>query len=83
MVHSILVVDDNDAIRRSMHKFLEISKYNVSSVTSAEEAIKFLINNQVDVIITDIMMDGMSGLELTEVINASEPSKKRRPKRVN
>ena len=69
MVHSILVVDDNDAIRRSMHKFLEISKYNVSSVTSAEEAIKFLINNQVDVIITDIMMGGMSGLELTEVIN--------------
>ncbi|MBT4362959.1 MAG: diguanylate cyclase [Desulfobacteraceae bacterium] len=69
MVHSILVVDDNDAIRRSMYKFLEISKYNVSSVTSAEEAIKFLINNQVDVIITDIMMGGMSGLELTEVIN--------------
>ncbi len=68
MVHSILVVDDNDAIRRSMHKFLEIAKYNVSSFESAEEAIEFLDSNYVDVIITDIMMPGMDGLELTDII---------------
>ena len=65
---SFLIVDDDTAIRESMQEFLQVSKYDADSVSSAEEAIKYLQNNKVDVVITDILMTGMDGLELTDHI---------------
>jgi two-component system cell cycle response regulator len=65
---SILIVDDNEAIRESIHQFLAIAGYNPSTAPSAEAALDFLKKNSLDVIITDIMMTGMDGLELTDII---------------
>ncbi len=64
----VLIVDDDTAIRESMQEFLQVSKFNADSVSSAEEAITYLKNNKVDVVITDILMTGMDGLELTDHI---------------
>ena len=64
----ILIVDDDAAIRDSMHEFVEMSGYRSSVATSAEEALKMLDGKSVDVVITDIMLPGMDGLELTDRI---------------
>ncbi len=64
----ILIVDDDPAIRESMLEYLKHCKYDVSSVSSAEDTLEFLKNNTIDVVITDIMMPGMNGLELTDII---------------
>ncbi len=65
----ILIVDDDSAIRDSMQEFLGIAKFGATfTAASAEEALAFLKENPMDVVITDIMMDGMDGLELTDQI---------------
>jgi len=64
----ILIVDDDDAIRDSMREFIEISGYHALSAANAEDALKILRSNVIQVVITDIMLGGMDGLELTDRI---------------
>ncbi|MBF0100476.1 MAG: diguanylate cyclase [Desulfobacterales bacterium] len=68
MTCKILVVDDDPSIRESMKEFLNISGYDASLAKNAEDALEYLIHHPVDIVITDIMMDGMNGLELTDQI---------------
>jgi len=68
MNNSILIVDDDPAIRDSMHEFVELSGYRSSIAASAEEAIELLKQNGIDIVITDIMLPGIDGLELTDMI---------------
>ncbi|MCP3901141.1 MAG: response regulator, partial [Desulfobacteraceae bacterium] len=68
MTTTILIVDDDDAIREPANDFFELKDYIVESVTNAEEAIKKLETYKADIVITDIMMQGMDGLELTKYI---------------
>lgn len=69
MNSSILIVDDDDTIREPVEDFLRIKNYIVKTATSAEEAIAELDRFKPDIVITDIMMQGMDGLELTKYIN--------------
>ena len=64
----ILIVDDDAAIRDSMHEFVDMSGYQSSMAMSAEEALEMHDGSSVDVVITDIMLPGMDGLELTDRI---------------
>ena len=64
----ILIVDDNDSVRGSMHKFIEMSGYNSATASSTEEAVELVKTGDYHVIITDIIMPGMDGLGLTELV---------------
>jgi diguanylate cyclase (GGDEF)-like protein len=64
----ILIVDDDDAIRDSMHEFVQMAGYVSKTAGTAEDALKLLQNEDVDVVITDIMLPGINGLELTDRI---------------
>jgi len=64
----ILIVDDDVAIRESMNEFVDMSGYESSTAASAEEALEMLEEKSADVVITDIMLPGMDGLELTDRI---------------
>ena len=68
MVPHILIVDDDLSIRDAMHEFVEASGYDASVASSAEEALDVLSVNTLEVVITDIMLPGMDGLELTDRI---------------
>ena len=68
MTYSILIVDDDTAIKESVEEFLNILKYNVQSASDAKEALVKLQSFKADVVLTDIMMQGMDGLELTKQI---------------
>ncbi len=61
----ILIVDDDATVRYLMNEFMETVGYNSHMAASGEEAIDTLGNRSMDVVITDIMMPGMDGLELT------------------
>jgi len=71
MAISILLVDDDMAVRSSTEEFLELSGFNVISAANAEEALATLSTFNPDVVITDIMMNGMDGLEMTRLIKKS------------
>ena len=61
---SILVVDDDEIIRMVLRQSLEKEGYHVSTANSAEEALNTLQRSFFHVVITDIMMGEMNGVEL-------------------
>lgn len=71
---NILIVDDDAAIRDSLHEFLEMADYKSYKVASAEEALERLKTDSVNVVITDILLPGMDGLELTDEVKKSYDS---------
>lgn len=68
MAHAILIVDDDIAIKESVEEFLTLMTYEVKSAENAFQAIEILKTFQPDIVLTDIMMQGMDGLELTRLI---------------
>jgi diguanylate cyclase (GGDEF)-like protein len=64
----VLIVDDDRAISDSMQEFVHMVGYQASNAYTAEEALELLKTNAIQVVITDIMLPGMTGLELTEAI---------------
>ncbi len=64
----ILIVDDDAAIRDSMHEFIQMAGYESITAETAEDALLLLETDSVDVVVTDIMLPGMDGLELTDRI---------------
>ena len=68
MADHILIVDDDAAIRDSMHQFMARSGFNTFTASSAEEALELLKTNSVEVIITDIILPGKDGLMLTDAV---------------
>ena len=59
----ILVVEDNADMRAFMRSVLS-DHYNVSEAADGEEALKVLLSSDIDLIISDLMMPRMDGLEL-------------------
>lgn len=68
---SILIVDDEPGIRNSIHEFIGMAGYKSFGTSSAEEALEILKTNTIHVVITDIKLPGMNGLELTDLIKNS------------
>ncbi len=72
----ILLVDD-DVFLRDMYatKFSELS-HEVVAVDTGERALEALETNTFDVVLLDMIMPGMTGIELLEKINAQELTKR-------
>jgi diguanylate cyclase (GGDEF)-like protein len=68
----ILIIDDEEQIRSLLTDLLSDS-YNCSDAGSAEEALAALANTSFDLVISDIDMGGMSGLELVPRVHALAP----------
>ena len=68
MDSNILIIDDDATIRKTMHEFIELAGFSVITASSGEEALELLQTNNISVAITDIVMPGMNGLELTGLI---------------
>lgn len=66
----ILIVEDNDDMRSYLNYTLS-SEYRTYMARSAAEALEFLRTNVVDIVISDVMMEGMSGIELCETLKTN------------
>jgi DNA-binding NtrC family response regulator len=70
----ILVVDDEINIREALAALLEGDGHCVRSAASSEQALEFLREDQFDVVISDLRMNGRSGLDLLRWIRDSCPA---------
>lgn len=66
----VYVVDDDEAVRDSLHWLLEASSYRVQSYDSAEAFLAGFDPNAIACLILDVRMPGMSGLELQDELLA-------------
>src|SRR5256712_6355692 len=66
MTASILVVDDEPAIQDILTWSLAAEGYSVASAASGEEALTRFEEQDFDIIVTDIVMPGLNGLDLLE-----------------
>ncbi len=63
-----LIVEDDPAVRQSMVEFMRMVGFECDVASNAEEALMLLKTLDTQLVITDIMMPGMNGLELTDAI---------------
>jgi two-component system, response regulator YesN len=74
--HKVIVVEDEEYIRESLRTELDWASLNCKvskTFPSAEEALTYLENNKVDIVLSDIKMDGMSGLDMGRIIHEKYP----------
>lgn len=74
-----LLLDDKKSIIEGMTELIEWEKYGfeiAAALRKSDEALEFLKNRHIDLVITDIRMPGMSGLELIEEIKKFKPQLK-------
>ena len=71
---SILVVDDEFSVRDSLYHWFRKDGYQVIAVENATEALKAMQEHPFDVVLLDIKMPGMDGMELQEHIHRIDPA---------
>ncbi len=60
----ILVIEDDPSIRLLTQEILSEAGYAIYTVSTGEDGLRFLQTTPVDLIVTDLMMEGLSGVEL-------------------
>jgi diguanylate cyclase (GGDEF)-like protein len=70
----ILIVDDDVDVRNTMHEYIKAAGYYAEAVSCAEEALESLEKDNFHVVVTDIMLPAMGGLELTKLIKRDNAS---------
>ena len=68
MDNRILIVDDDTDVREPMQAFVETAGYTAFAAASAEDALDMIEDRHIDVVITDIILPGKNGLQLTDII---------------
>lgn len=71
---TILVVDDDSSIRWVLARALNNAEFKVISCDNGAEGLELVRTHSPNIVITDIQMAGMSGLELLEKLNQSNPN---------
>ncbi|HEY8401449.1 MAG TPA: response regulator, partial [Cytophagaceae bacterium] len=62
----ILIVDDEKSIRVTLKEILEYEKYTVEEAKDGEEAFDLISKNEYDVVLCDVKMPKMDGIELLD-----------------
>lgn len=70
---TILITDDEKSIRNTLREILEFENYNIMEAENGEKAISTIQKEKVDLVILDIKMQGMDGIEVLEQIKKIEP----------
>ena len=64
-MHKILIVEDEKGIRDTLKIFIKNDGYEVMEAVNGKEGLAMALNNELDLIVADIMMPVMDGLEMT------------------
>ena len=70
----ILVIDDEAVIRMLVMEILEAAGYEITGADSAERALALLDDTEFDLVVSDVVMPGLSGLELLELVRERHAS---------
>ena len=69
----VLVVDDESPVRRAVSKLVAGAGFDVLLARDAGEALQILAEHQVHLLLTDVVMPGMSGIALAEIVSDKHP----------
>jgi len=72
-VASILVVDDDEALRRLIKTYLQMRRFSHFGVKNAFEALQIFGQENIDLVISDIKMRGINGIELMQQVKSKYP----------
>ena len=73
MKSNILVVDDEPVARQSLTDILKLEGHTVNSAPNGQAAVEYVRTHPVDLMIVDLRMPGMDGLEVVQVVNLVSP----------
>ncbi len=73
ITEKILVVDDEDNVFHSIRKVLSRKGYSVSQALTVPDAVRLMMEDTFDLVITDLMIPGTGGLELLQIIRDHYP----------
>ncbi len=76
MSERLLIVEDEDTLCESLQRVFRRVGYEVDRADSAESAFKLLDTSSYDLIITDIVLPGISGIELLSKYRKTNPTQK-------
>ena len=68
----VLIVDDDEPVRNTMNEYIQTAGYSSETVSCAEEALELMEKDNFQVVITDIILPSMGGLELTKTIKENK-----------
>ena len=69
MTNSVLVIDDDTKLRKLLNEYLEENGFQVYSLEDGSEALDTIAEVSPDIVILDVMLPGIGGLELLKEIN--------------
>ena len=70
----LLIVEDDAGVRATIVNFLELEGYKVDAVSSTDEALERLNQSTYPIVISDIYIDGRTGLDVLEAARRKDPS---------
>ena len=73
MKKTVLIVDDEEMIRQSLEGILTDEGYDVLTASSGEEALKIIEDELPSLVLLDIWLPGMDGIEALKAIKAAHP----------
>jgi DNA-binding NtrC family response regulator len=71
---TILIVDDEANIRSLLFRVLSKSGFAIKQAANAEEALGIAREGNIDLLLTDIIMRGMNGVELAQKLQEQQPN---------
>ncbi len=74
IMNRILLAEDDDSLRRFLTKALERAGFEVRACPDGETAVEALDEGPYDLLLTDIVMPGIDGIEVARVAAAREPA---------
>ena len=72
--NKILIVDDEEIVRDSLHDWLESLDYDVETAESGFEALQIINRQKIKIMLTDLKMPGMDGIELMTKVKKIAPT---------
>ncbi|MBD2605585.1 response regulator [Scytonema hofmannii FACHB-248] len=76
LIGTILIVEDSPSELELMSHYLNESGYNVIKASGAKEALEKAMSEEPDIIVTDVVMPGMSGFELCRSLKRNPVTQK-------
>jgi len=69
----VLIIDDDDAMRDMLVEFLRQRDWDAAACASAEEGVRRVAGEELDVVVTDLRMPGMTGIDLCHRLTSTRP----------
>lgn len=70
---TVLIVEDDDTLRDALADTVELAEHHVITASSGDKALTELSQNKVDIVVSDVRMDGMDGHQLLNEIHKVSP----------